>query len=52
MAKGLIMYFDIDNGYYPGTHYGLAYLMGSVKKDNDVQFFHILKKIIFWKLRK
>ncbi|SVB89855.1 uncharacterized protein METZ01_LOCUS242709, partial [marine metagenome] len=32
MAKGILIYFDIDTGYYPGLHYGLAYLMGSVKK--------------------
>ena len=29
MAKGLILYLDIDTGYYPGLHHGLAYLMGS-----------------------
>jgi len=44
MAKGLLMYFDIDTGYYPGLHHGLAYLMGSVNKKNDIQFFHIFKE--------
>ena len=44
MAKGLLMYFDIDTGYYPGLHHGLAYLMGSVNKKNDVKFFHIFKE--------
>ncbi|SVE06592.1 uncharacterized protein METZ01_LOCUS459446, partial [marine metagenome] len=39
MANGLLMYFDIDTGYYPGLHHGLAYLMGSVNKKNDVKFF-------------
>ncbi len=41
MARGLLMYFDINTGYYPGLHHGLAYLMGSVNKDNDVEFFHL-----------
>ena len=44
MADGLLMYFDIDTGYYPGLHHGLAYLMGSVNKKNDVNFFHIYKE--------
>jgi len=44
MAKGLLMYFDIDTGFYPGLHHGLAYLMGSVGKNNDIQFFHIYKE--------
>ena len=44
MANGLLMYFDIDTGYYPGLHHGLAYLMGSVNKKNDVNFFHIYKE--------
>jgi anaerobic magnesium-protoporphyrin IX monomethyl ester cyclase len=44
MCKGLVIYFDIDTGYYPGLHHGLAYLMGSVKKDNDIQFFHVFKE--------
>ena len=44
MAKGLLMYLDIDTGYYPGLHHGLAYLMGSVNKKNDVKFFHIFKE--------
>ena len=44
MAKGLLMYFDIDTGYYTGLHHGLAYLMGSVNKKNDVKFFHIFKE--------
>lgn len=33
MARGLILYFDIDTGYYPGLHHGLAYLMGSVNAE-------------------
>ena len=32
MAKGILIYFDIDTGYYPGLQHGLGYLMGSVKK--------------------
>jgi len=44
MAKGLLMYFDIETGYYPGLHHGLAYLMGSVSKNNDVQLFHVYKE--------
>ena len=44
MAKGLLMYFDIDTGYYPGLHHGLAYLMGSVNKKNDIKFFHIFNE--------
>ena len=35
------MYFDIETGYYPGLHHGLAYLMGAVNKDNDIHFFHV-----------
>ena len=41
MAKGFFMYFDIETGYYPGLHHGLAYLMGAVNKDNDIHFFHV-----------
>lgn len=45
MAKGLLMYFDIDTGYYPGLHHGLAYLMGSINtKNNDVKFFHVFEE--------
>ena len=46
MAKGLMLYFDIDSGYYPGLHHGLAYLMGSVnaKPENDVEFIHIFNE--------
>lgn len=46
MARGLILYFDIDTGYYPGLHHGLAYLMGSVNAEpsNDVEFIHIFKE--------
>ncbi|MEK7381744.1 MAG: hypothetical protein AAB262_00475, partial [Elusimicrobiota bacterium] len=44
MAKGLVLYFDIDSGYYPGIHHGLAYLMGSVNKEHDIEFLHIFKE--------
>ena len=41
MAKGIFAYFDIETGYYPGLHHGLAYLMGAVSKNNDINFIHI-----------
>ena len=44
MAKGLFMYFDIETGYYPGLHHGLAYLMGSVNQDHDIRFLHIFSE--------
>lgn len=44
MAKGLILYFDIDTGFYPGLHHGLAYLLGAVKQENDIDFMHIFKE--------
>src|SRR2546427_7343737 len=46
MAKGLLLYFDIDTGYYPGLHHGLAYLMSSVKSraQNRVEFIHVFRE--------
>lgn len=46
MAKGLILYFDIDTGYYPGLHHGLAYLMGSANSnpENEIEFIHIFRE--------
>lgn len=37
-----IVYFDINSGYYPGFHHGLAYLLSSIKQDgHDVRFHYI-----------
>ena len=47
MAKGLLVYLDIDTGYYPGLHHGLAYLMGSVKINNDDDLIQCFSTFIF-----
>jgi len=44
MAKGIIAYFDIDTGFYPGLHHGLAYLMGTANTKNDIKFFHVFEE--------
>ncbi len=31
MAKVHFLYFDIETGYYPGFHHGLAYLIGALR---------------------
>jgi len=37
-----LIYFDIDTGYYPGFHHGIAYLIGSIKnKGYSITLFHL-----------
>jgi len=46
MLKVCLIYFDINTGYYPGFHHGLAYIIGTLKADNhEVELCHLVKEI-------
>lgn len=34
MAKVCLLYFDLNTGYYPSFHHGLAFLIGTLKNNN------------------
>lgn len=45
MATGLLIYFDVDTGYYPGFHHGIASLLGSLRaKGTNVRFLHLYRE--------
>ena len=45
MAKIHIIYFDVDTGYYPGFHHGIASLSACIKRSGHILTFqHIFKK--------
>ena len=39
-----LAYLNIETRYYPGLHHGIAYLMESLYKINDIPFFHVFKE--------
>ena len=42
MAKVCLIYFDLNTGYYPSFHHGLAYIIGTLKNDDhEVALFHL-----------
>ncbi len=43
MAKVYLIYFDINTGYYPSFHHGLAYLVGTLKSNGHDIFLSHLK---------
>ena len=43
MAKVCLLYFDLNTGYYPGVHHGLAYIIGTLKNANhEVTLRHLI----------
>lgn len=42
MARISIIYFDLNTGYYPSVHHGLAYIIGALRNDNHKVFLHHL----------
>jgi len=45
MAKLCLIYFDLNTGYYPSFHHGLAYIIGTLKNENhDVTLFHLVNE--------
>ena len=45
MAKIHFVYFDVNTGYFPGFHHGLAYIFGTLKGNNhDVSLSHIIEQ--------
>ena len=42
MAKVCLLYFDINTGYYPSLHHGLAYIIGALKSHNHEIVLHHL----------
>lgn len=53
MAHVIFCYFDINTGFYPGFHHGIAYLIGALKNNgNKVELIHLrteseLNKVFF-----
>lgn len=43
MAKICLIYFDMHTGYYPSFNHGLAYLIGTLKNNNQQVLFRHLK---------
>lgn len=43
MAKITLVYFDLNTGYYPSFHHGLAYIIGALKHENHKVFLIHLK---------
>ncbi len=45
MAKIHFVYFDVNTGYFPSLHHGLAYIFGMLKSNNhSVSLSHIINK--------
>ncbi|MFZ5845395.1 MAG: B12-binding domain-containing radical SAM protein [Patescibacteria group bacterium] len=52
MARVHLIYFDIDTGYYPGFHHGLAYLIGALRADgHSVILSHLADEKDFFRLK-
>ena len=42
MAKVCLIYFDLNTGYYPSFHHGIAYIIGTLKNSNhEVTLYHL-----------
>lgn len=44
MARVFLVYFDIDTGFYPGLHHGLASLSAAIRQKSHALAFHHLSK--------
>ncbi len=45
MAKVCLIYFDLNTGYYPSFHHGLAYIIGTLKNANhEVVLCHLINE--------
>lgn len=45
MAKVCLIYFDLNTGYYPSFHHGIAYIIGTLKNDNhEVALCHLINE--------
>ncbi len=48
MAKIHFIYFDLNTGYYPSFHHGLAYIIATLKKENhNVSLTHLVSENAF-----
>lgn len=46
-----IVYLDINTGYFPGLHHGLAYLLGYIRRNGyNAKFYHITSETLFAEL--